>query len=206
MNYEIKIIQSMFIDCNCYLIKNNETNILIDPCVNIDTLKKYGVNNVNAIFITHGHVDHILYLKQIVNKFNCIIYFTEKCLEKIYDDNLNLSSMFNYSLKIDKNSFKYKFVYDNDIIDINNLKFKIITTPGHTNCSISILLENNLFTGDTLFNSSIGRTDFPTGNTLQLLSSLKKILSFKCNFVIYPGHGMMSTVDDELKNNNYLKF
>lgn len=206
MNYEIKLIQSLFIDCNCYLIKYKEKNIIVDPCVDVKTLKKYNVNKVDAIFITHGHVDHILFLSQIIKEYNCMVYLTGNCLTKVYDDSLNLSSMFNYPLNIEKYSFNYQIVHDNELILLDELEFKIIITPGHTNCSMCILLENDLFTGDTLFKNSVGRTDFPTGNSLELLKSLKKIVNFNCNFNIYPGHNDLSTINEELKNNYYLKF
>ena len=106
MNYEIKLIQSMFIDCNCYLINYSDKTIIIDPCVDVKTLNKYNVKKVEAILITHGHVDHILYLEQLVNHFSCKVFLTKNALEKVYNDNLNLSIMFNYPLSIKPDSFK----------------------------------------------------------------------------------------------------
>lgn len=205
MNYEIKLIQSMFIDCNCYLINYNNKTIIIDPCIDVKTLKKYNVNNVEAILITHGHIDHIIFLEQLVKEYKCKVYLTKKCLEKVYDDNLNLSVMFNYPLNIDKGIIEYQIITDNQVI-IDELNIKCITTPGHTDCSVCFLLDNDLFTGDTLFHRSVGRTDFPTGNSLELRNSLKKILSFNKNFTIYPGHDSISTIEEEKQKNYYLKF
>lgn len=205
MNYEIKLIQSMFIDCNCYLINYNNKTIIIDPCIDVKTLKKYNVNNVEAILITHGHIDHIIFLEQLVKEYKCKVFLTKKCLEKVYNDNLNLSVMFNYPLNIEKGIFDYQIITDNQII-IDELNIKCITTPGHTDCSVCFLLNNDLFTGDTLFHRSVGRTDFPTGNSLELRNSLKKILSFNKNFTIYPGHDLISTIEEEKQKNYYLKF
>ena len=205
MNYEIKLIQSMFIDCNCYLINYNNKTIIIDPCIDGKTLKKYNVNNVEAILITHGHIDHIIFLEQLVKEYKCKVFLTKKCLEKVYNDNLNLSVMFNYPLNIEKGIFDYQIITDNQII-IDELNIKCITTPGHTDCSVCFLLNNDLFTGDTLFHRSVGRTDFPTGNSLELRNSLKKILSFNKNFIIYPGHDSISTIEEEKQKNYYLKF
>ena len=205
MNYEIKLIQSMLIDCNCYLINYNNKTIIIDPCIDVKTLKKYNVNNVEAILITHGHIDHIIFLEQLVKEYKCKVFLTKKCLEKVYDDNLNLSVMFNYPLNIEKGIFDYQIITDNQII-IDELNIKCITTPGHTDCSVCFLLDNDLFTGDTLFHRSVGRTDFPTGNSLELRNSLKKILSFNKNFTIYPGHDSISTIEEEKQKNYYLKF
>ena len=205
MNYEIKQITSMFIDCNCYLIKYLNKTILIDPCIDVKTLVKYNVNELEAILITHGHVDHIIFLKQLVKHYNCPVFLTKQALDKVYDDNLNLSTLFNYPLNIQKGSFEYKIITDNiEIID--DLKIKCILTPGHTNCSVCFLLNNDLFTGDTLFHRSVGRTDFPTGNSLELRKSLKKIISYNQNFTIYPGHDSISTIEEEKQKNYYLKF
>ena len=109
------------------------------------------------------------------------------------------------SLNIQQESFKYYLVNDNKII-IDNLKIKCITTPGHTKCSVCYLLDDNLFTGDTLFDRSVGRTDFPTGNSLELRESLKKILKFNINFTIYPGHNNSSTIEEQKIKNYYLQF
>ena len=205
MDYEIKLIQSMFIDCNCYLINYLDKTVIIDPCVDVKTLCKYNVKKVEGILITHGHVDHILFLEQIVKHYNCKVYLTKHALEKVYNDNLNLSVMFNYPLNIQPDTFKYEIITDNKII-INDLQIKCITTPGHTNGSVCFLLKDDLFTGDTLFNRSVGRTDFPTGNSLELRNSLKKILSFNKNFTIYPGHDSISTIEEQKQKNYYLKF
>lgn len=205
MNYEIKQITSMFIDCNCYLIKYLDKYIIIDPCIDVKTLKKYGVDKVEAILITHAHVDHIIFLKQVADEYQCPVFLTKQELEKVYNDNLNLSVLFNHNLNIEKNSFNYILVKDNQII-IDDLKIKCITTPGHTDGCVCYLLNNDLFTGDTLFDRSVGRTDFPTGNTLELRKSLKKILSFNINFTIYPGHDNISTIEEQKIKNYYLKF
>jgi len=205
MEYEIKLIQSVFIDCNCYLINYLNKTIIVDPCVDVKTLRKYNVCNMEAILITHAHVDHILFLEQLVNEYKCKVYLSKKALEKVYDDNLNLSALFNHPLNIKPGSIDSVLIKDN-MIFIDDLKIKCITTPGHTNCSVCFLLENNLFTGDTLFYRSVGRTDFPTGDSLELRNSLKKILNYNQNFIIYPGHGLSSTIEEEKRKNNYLKF
>ena len=205
MNYEIIKIVSNVMEANCYLIKYNNKAILIDPCVDVNTLKKYDVTNLEAILITHSHVDHIFYLQELIKYYNTTVYLSNTGLKLLHDDSLNLSSYFIKPLKIEKDSFKYKLLSDNEIF-INELNIKCIKTPGHTVDSVCYLLGNDLFTGDTLFDRSIGRTDFPTSNSLDMRLSLKKILNFNKNFNIHPGHNNSSTIEEQKQKNYYLKF
>lgn len=203
--YEIIQIVSQIMEANCYLINYENKTIIIDPCVDVKTLKRYNVQEVEAILLTHSHVDHIYYLEEITKEFNTTVYLFSNGLNMIYDDNLNLSNYFGGGLKISKYSFKYKLLNDNEVI-IDKLNIKCIHTPGHTKDSMCYLIDNDLFTGDTLFDRSIGRTDFPTGNTLEMRQSLKKILSFNKNYVIYPGHNNSSTIEEQKEKNYYLNF
>jgi hypothetical protein len=110
--------------------------------------------------------------------------------EKLVADRVNI-----YKARIKELEEKYDNMYKKVInleVNIEDTKYK--------------LLDNDLFTGDTLFDRSVGRTDFPTGNTLELRNSLKKILSFNINFTIYPGHDNISTIEEQKIKNHYLKF
>lgn len=204
MDYKIERIESSFLQANTYLIHYNNKTIIIDPCVGVEVLKRYNVKEVEAILITHGHVDHILTLQEVVDFYKSKVYLTKNCLNKVYNDDYNLSNLFS-PLNIKKDSFEYELIQDNSII-VDELNIKCITTPGHSNCSVCFLLKNDLFTGDTLFNRSVGRTDLYTGNSLEQRNSLKKLLNFNTNFVIYPGHDSSSTIDEQKKYNPYLKF
>ena len=84
-------------------------------------------------------------------------------------------------------------------------KYSIINTPGHSIGSVCILIENFLFSGDTLFYGSIGRTDLPTGNQVEIEQSLKKIKNLDENIIVYPGHGPSTTIKQELSHNHYLR-
>lgn len=204
MEYQIIQIESSFLSTNCYLIKYDDKYVLVDPCIDVDNLISMGVENLIAILITHGHVDHILTLKSIVDYYQTKVYCTKQCIDKIYNDDYNLSNMFN-PLNIQKNSFEYEEIEDNQII-LENLNIKCITTPGHSSCSVCYLLNNDLFTGDTLFDGSVGRTDLFSGNSVELKRSLMKILDFKTNYNIYPGHGPISNINKQIEKNYYLKF
>jgi len=97
-------------------------------------------------------------------------------------------------------------INDGDTMSFGQKELKIIQTPGHTPGSITIALEDNLFTGDTLFYGSVGRTDLPGGSYDSLISSIKeKLLIFPDNTKVFPGHGQSSTIGNEKKHNPFLK-
>lgn len=206
MKYEIITIVSDIMEANCYIIKTNDTTVLIDPCVPVNTLKRYNIDKIDAILITHGHVDHIIYLEEIINIFNPTLFLTKKNLEFINDDNLNLSNYFIKPLKLKGKITKYNLIEDNSKIELKDLQIKCISTPGHTNDSMCFILDGNMFTGDTLFDRSVGRSDFPTGNSLELRQSLKKIINLNVDYTIYPGHNDSSTISEQKKINYYLQF
>lgn len=184
---------------NTYLIINDNEAFIIDPTIG---LEKY-INDINkykikGILLTHGHIDHIA----SINLFDCNVYIYYDEVNKLYNNDLNLSEMFNINFRFENHNIVK--LYNNDIIDLNGLKIKVIHTPGHTNGSISFLLENIIFTGDTLFQMSVGRTDFPTGSSLELKKSINMLIdSLEDNIIVYPGHGEATSIADE-KHNPYL--
>lgn len=204
MDYIIKQIKSEFLEANCYLIKFNNKYLIVDPCVSVSRLKKFGVEEVLGVLVTHAHVDHIFYIEEVIKEYKTKAYFSKKAIEKVFNDSLNLSIYFEKCLSIDTN-LEYKIVNDNETISFDELDVKCIYTPGHSNCSICYLIKNDLFTGDTLFDGSVGRTDLYSGNSLQLKKSLVKLIDLKTNFTIYPGHDSISTLNEQLKYNRYLK-
>ena len=204
MEYIIKQVKSTFLDANCYLIRKGSKYVIVDPCVPVSELKRLGVNEVSFILITHGHVDHIYFVEEVADEYNCAVYFSEKCVEKIFNDQLNLSTIFGKGLKINKD-LRYEIVKDGSFICFEDEKIQCIYTPGHSSCSMCYLLNKDLFTGDTLFDRSVGRTDLYSGNSLKLIESLRKIIKMNSDFTIYPGHDSISTISEQLKYNRYLK-
>jgi glyoxylase-like metal-dependent hydrolase (beta-lactamase superfamily II) len=96
-------------------------------------------------------------------------------------------------------------VKENDIIELLGYKFKIIETPGHTLGSICYLMDDKiLFSGDTLFNGSIGRTDFPNGDYNKMVKSLNKLKNLPGYIIVYPGHGEATTIEEEISYNPYM--
>jgi glyoxylase-like metal-dependent hydrolase (beta-lactamase superfamily II) len=95
-------------------------------------------------------------------------------------------------------------LYDNQNIKLNGILFSILHTPGHTKGSICLLFSKFVITGDTLFAGSIGRTDLNSGNETDMINSIKKLKKLNPNLIVYPGHGMQTTIKNEIKLNPYL--
>lgn len=203
MKYLIKTFKSDFLDCNCYAIERDTKCIIVDPCVKPILLKNNGIINIDAVLVTHCHIDHILCLQEIVEEYQCDVYVSKNGLENVFNNDINLSRLFNRKLCINELSNKFKEI-QNSKIKIDDLIIKVINTPGHTNCSVCYLIDDNLFTGDLLFDGSVGRTDFPTGNFNELLKSLKKVIDY--DYIIYPGHGESSKINIQNCKNDYIKY
>ena len=150
-----------------------------------------------------NHFDHIYYLEEVYKIYKPKIFCHKNAIEKIFNDSLNLSSLFGKALNIDLDKSIFTCIKDNDCININDVTISVLYTPGHSSCSVSYLIksDNILFTGDTLFYRSIGRSDLYSGNSLSLSNSLKKIASLNRDYIVYPGHDRATTIGDELKNN-----
>ena len=192
------------LDSNSYLVYGNENCYLVDIGGNdIEKITDFIEENnlkLNGVFLTHGHIDHIAGLSSIIEKYPDIkIYISEIEEKLLYDKMLNLAvhfAEFAFNFNGKKNVVMVK---EGDVIDF---KFQIISTPGHTAGSISIYMEseNVIFTGDTLFKSSIGRTDLPTSDYKEIWKSLKKLVEYPENTVVLPGHGDESIIKRERKN------
>lgn len=156
--------------------------------------------------MTHGHFDHIRGINKFLETFNCTIFIDEKDIDLLENPRLNGSLAFGDKVSLELSNLY--FLDDEDEINFGNkYYFKVIETPFHTEGSVCYLLksENALFTGDTLFKGSIGRTDLATGNEKEIKSSLEKIKLLNKDLNIYPGHGPLTTLVHELKTNIYFK-
>lgn len=171
----------------------------------IDYIKENHTNCL-GVLLTHGHFDHFKGLEKFLNEFNCTVFIDENDEKLLDDTRLNCSRMSYENVKINLNNI-YLLTDEDEINFINKYYVKVIETPFHTDGSVCYLIksENALFTGDTLFKGSIGRSDLPTGKSRLIKQSLKKILLLDKNLNIYPGHGEVSTLQNELKYNYYLK-
>lgn len=194
-------------DTNSYVVWGKEKNaVLIDaPCDGEYILKQ--IENLGLtlkkILLTHGHFDHVGAVADIAEKTGCDVYIHENDLSKLTDDGKNLADYFGCGgIRHFDGATAFK---DNDIIALDELRFRVIHTPGHTSGSVCFVIEDCMFSGDTLFARSVGRTDMPDGNTLKMLDSLKKISEIKEDLKVYPGHMNETTLGQEKKYNPYFR-
>ena len=191
-------------ETNTYLVTKGNKAVVIDPGLGFNEIANEIINNydVEAILITHGHIDHI----DGVGLIKAPIYVGKEDLNNFSD---KTNSLYNFAYKkpnFNVSNLDLIGVNDNDIINLPSFSFKAIHTPGHTMGSYCYLYYNNLFSGDTLFKCSIGRTDFPNSSFKSMTSSLKKLKSLiSDDITIYPGHDEKTTMKFEKQNNPYLK-
>ncbi|MCR5787284.1 MAG: MBL fold metallo-hydrolase [Acholeplasmatales bacterium] len=189
---------------NTYLINNGADAILVDPGEKLYTiLDELKLFNIKAILLTHGHIDHIDGIKHYLD---VPIYLSSEELEVLESDDYTLYSTYNLNRPFDTNKLDFHFLSDNDSFNIAGLNIKMIFTPGHTKGSCCYLInEKLLMSGDTLFQVGIGRTDLPTGDMNKMLESLDKLKKLPDDTIVYPGHGVETTIGFEKVYNPYFK-
>ncbi len=196
---KIKVFVVGFLSTNCYIVSDLEKQaIIIDPGIenNSDLIKiisyiKEKCLEIKFILNTHGHSDHVSGNIKIQNEYKCPICIHEKDAPLI--EKLNEIS-------------RIKKLKDGDLLNFGKTSFKIISTPGHTLGGISLVGENVVFTGDTLFSKSIGRMDFPGGSKKDMKKSLEKIMALPENYIVYPGHGSITSIGEEKIGNPFFNW
>lgn len=204
----IKTIVLGMAHSNCYIIKSPEAQetIVIDPGDQVNTIEKYLKENdldCKAILLTHGHFDHISAATKLKNLTDAPIYAHEAEVELLLDPELNASAYMGEEISVTPDIL----LKDKEEIKEAGLSMQVIYTPGHTEGGLCYHLQDYgiIFTGDTLFFESVGRTDLPTGNHHKLIESIQgQLMVLSDNIEIYPGHGRPTTIGHERKNNPYL--
>ncbi|MCR5207231.1 MAG: MBL fold metallo-hydrolase [Eubacterium sp.] len=189
---------------NCYLIVDTNTNesALVDCSVwNAKTEALIGDTDLKYILLTHGHHDHIGGVKEVQKKYGAKVVITEEDAPMLSDPVLSLAA---FSGGSQSPVTPDMLIKDGDVITLGELKIRVMSTPGHTKGSVCYLVENSLFTGDTLFCGSCGRTDFPGGSGREMAESLNMLRLLEGDFDVYPGHEDVTTLDFERKNNHYM--
>lgn len=204
-NIKIQAITVGAVQTNSYLIYNTENSeaILIDPGAEATKiLHEIGEKELTlkGILLTHGHFDHILGVKGILDKIKIPVYACRLEEELLKDNRMNCSLMFGTDVTLTPDVL----LDDKEILTIAGMNIEVIYTPGHTKGSVCYYLKDAkiLVSGDTLFFESVGRTDLPTGNEMQLLISIREQLFILPEDVnVYPGHGIHTSIGYEKKNN-----
>lgn len=191
---------SMF--TNMYLIADENTKeaVLIDAGAGIDKIINFIENaqiKLKYIILTHCHVDHIAGLRALKKEYpRAKIVINEEDKEGLVDESINMCEL----LGVESNFLNADMtVKEGDVLEFGKLQAYIIHTPGHTAGSMCILIKDALFSGDTLFKGTRGRTDLKTGSEREILWSIKdKLLKLPEDTIVYPGHGATTIIRDEI--------
>ena len=192
------------LDNNCYLLLDETTNksALIDCTVADDRMRELiGDTELQYILLTHGHFDHIGGVRDIKKEYGCKVVISSVDAPMLSSGKASLAAF----CGAEQNDTEPDItVQDGDEIEVGTLEIKVLSTPGHTSGSVCYVVGDALFSGDTLFYCSCGRTDFPTGSSDDMIKSLKKLASLDGNYKVYTGHNQLSDLDFERKNNPYM--
>lgn len=193
---------------NCYFLKNKETGelLLIDPAASPEKISEK-IEEMQAkpagILLTHGHYDHILAVEDIRKKYGIKVYACSEEQKMLLDPSVNMSGFFGEGCSVRPDVL----LKDLDVFTAAGFSIQMIHTPGHTvgSCCYYIEEEGVLFSGDTLFYGSVGRTDFPGGSTAEIVRSLHKLVdSLPEETEVYPGHDASTTIGYEKRYNPFV--
>ncbi|MBO4446119.1 MAG: MBL fold metallo-hydrolase [Clostridia bacterium] len=197
------------VDTNCYIVLEEQSGLgaVIDPSVYttelLDAIEASGMTKLQYIILTHGHSDHILGVYDLKKKYpDATVVIGD-------DDEICLMSAA-CSLAADLGLEQQpmhadKVVKDGDTFFFGPIEVKAVSTPGHTPGSICYLFDNIMFSGDTLFCRTCGRTDLFRGNLADMHESIQKLGKLAGDFIVYPGHGPSTTLDSERKTNRFMR-
>ena len=181
---------------NCYIVheENAKTCVIIDPGYQaediLQELQGLGLT-LEAILLTHGHFDHVGAVKTLAAETNCRVYLHRE--ESALPEMFTAGPLF------------YTDLYENNTLSLAGLDFRVMHTPGHTPGSVCLICEKHLFSGDTLFAGSCGRTDLPGGDWTAIRKSLLQLRELEGEFAVHPGHGESTTLSLERQYNPYMQ-
>lgn len=207
---ELKIEQYVvgLIQTNCYFAINEDTKelFIVDPGAEADRIitmiKEKGLKPV-AVILTHGHFDHASGAEKIAKEFDIQIIAHEAEKETLENPSINMCGM----LRGNESYYADYYVKDGEVLHLAGFDVKVLHTPGHTKggCCYYIETEKTVFSGDTLFCESVGRSDFPGGSASVLVRSIEeKLMPMPEDTKVYPGHNEITTIGWEKMNNPFL--
>lgn len=200
--YRVETYPLGIYQANCYLLWKEDHVVMIDPGASSHELLQYLVSKnatVDAILLTHGHFDHIGGVDFFVSHFHCPVYVDEADAAMLTDTYLNGS--INGREGIVNSEVQHYKVGKNEV---GNFTFEAIFAPGHSHGCTMLRFDTVLFSGDVLFQGTIGRTDLPVSDPKAMKESLRMIKKLNPALKVYPGHGAATTLKEELTYNPFL--
>ena len=182
---------------NCYLIREEQSKscVVVDPGGHPNKVLKYLEDKgltLEAILLTHGHFDHVGAVKELAETTGCKVY--------LHSDDLTLPE--NYTA----GPLYYTHNYDEgDVLELAGLTIRVMHTPGHTEGSVCLVVDDVIFSGDTLFCHSCGRTDLPGGDPEAIMTSLARLKAMEGDYRVLPGHNRATTLAVEREYNPFMK-
>ena len=171
----------------------------------LEMLSDEKIRKIEYILLTHGHFDHIDGVPELKKRFpDAKIAIHEADAPCLYDDSLSLARGFGklFSKKAEADII----LHDDDVLSLGNVQIKVIHTPGHTAGGVTYVVDDAMFTGDTLFFTSIGRTDFPGGSYEVLNDSVCRLFDMEGEYTVYPGHDRKTSLDYERTHNRFVRW
>ena len=180
---------------NTYIVENGGHCVIIDagyaPEVILRFLRDHNLM-ADAILLTHGHFDHVGAVRDLAAELGCAVYLHEK--------ELSMPPM------MTAGPLYYTHTYgEGDHLTFAGIRFRVLHTPGHTPGSVCLMAEDHLFSGDTLFAGSCGRTDLPGGDWATIRKSLARLSGMTEDLLVHPGHGESTTLAREKQYNPYMQ-
>lgn len=194
---------------NTYIVRDSESGetALIDPAVYDNAyeefLKLHNVSTVKYILLTHGHFDHITGVYHVRKEFGGQVLIHSEDAQCLENEEKSLTSLVKEYSQLPLSADRE--LSDKDKLYLGENEITVMHTPGHTRGSVIYICDGHIFSGDTLFRCSMGRTDLPGGSTRTLFQSLRAIGQLDGEYMIYPGHGEFTTLSYEKRNNRYLR-
>ena len=182
---------------NCYILWDEESDrcVVIDPGYEPERILAEAARlgkTIEAVLLTHGHFDHVGAVRTLAAETDCRVYLQE--------NDLSMPPQFTAGPLYYTDLYK-----EGDVLKLAELTLRVLHTPGHTSGSVCLVTEDAIFSGDTLFEGSCGRTDLPGGDWATILKSLKRLAGMEKDYTVYPGHGPSTTLAEEKRWNPYMR-